>query len=81
MLTEQSIIDSINVLEDGQIEVRRANIVLRDDVEITKTYHRYCLCPGDDVTGEDPRVASIAQAAWTPEVLTAWQAKSSSSAL
>lgn len=73
MITEQSTVDSINVLQDGQIEVRRVDQVLKNGIEIAKTYHRHCLCPGDDLSAEDPRVASIAEAVWTPEVLAAWQ--------
>jgi hypothetical protein len=73
MLTEQSVFDSINVLLDGQIEVRRADIVLRGETEIARTYHRHCLAPGDDLSEQDARVATVAQAAWTLEVLAAWQ--------
>jgi urease accessory protein UreE len=75
MITEQSIIDSINVLQDGQIEIRRVDVVLKDGVEIAKTYHRHCLNPGDDLNAEEPRVASVAQAVWTPEVVTTWESK------
>jgi hypothetical protein len=73
MITEQSIVDSINVLRDGQIEVRRADIVLRDGTEIAKTYHRHCLAPGDDLGDQDERVAAIAETTWTPEVFKEWQ--------
>jgi DNA helicase TIP49 (TBP-interacting protein) len=64
MITELSLIDRIEVLIDGQIQVRRANTVLRDDVEIAKTYHRHVLAPGDDLTGQDARVAAVARAVW-----------------
>jgi urease accessory protein UreE len=65
MITELSLIDKIEILEDGQIQVRRADKVLRDGVEIAKTYHRYVLAPGDDLTGQDAKVVAIATAAWT----------------
>ena len=65
MITELSVIDIIEVLEDGQIQVRRADKVLRDGVEIAKTYHRHVLAPGDDLTGQDAKVVAIATAAWT----------------
>lgn len=64
MFTEQSTIDSINVLQDGQIEVRRVDVVLKDGVEIAKTYHRHCLSPGDALSNEDPRVVAIANTVW-----------------
>ena len=63
-ITELSVIDKIEVLEDGQIQVRRADKVLRDGVEIAKTYHRHVLSPGNDLTNEDPKVIAIAKAVW-----------------
>lgn len=74
MLTEKSIISKIEVLEAGQIQVQRANLVLRDGVEIAREYHRHVLEPGDNTTGEDPKVVAVAKAMWTPQVLSAWAA-------
>lgn len=71
--TELSVIDKIEILEDGQIQVRRADRVLKDGVEISKTYHRHCLVPGNDLTNEDARVIAIAQATWTPEVIKTYK--------
>lgn len=73
-LTEESVIDKIEVLEMGQIQVRRADKVLRDGVEISKTYHRHVLKPSDDLTNEDAKVVAIADVTWTPEVVTAYEA-------
>ena len=64
----------IEVLENGSIQVRRADIVLKDDVEVGRQYHRHCLCPGADVSGEVQRVQAIAAATWTPEVIAAYEA-------
>ena len=64
MITELSVVDKIEILEDGQIQVRRADKVLRDGVEIAKTYHRHVLAPGDDLTNQDPRVVAVALAVW-----------------
>ena len=74
MLTEQSVIDQIEVTRNGSVNVRRADLVLKDGVEIAKTYHRHVLVPGSDLSNEDPKVVVIAQAAWTPEVISAYQA-------
>jgi urease accessory protein UreE len=73
-LEEQSVVDKIEVLLAGQIQVRRRDQVLKDGTEIAATYHRHVLSPGDDLTNEDPRVVAIAEATWTPEVITAYQA-------
>jgi len=72
-LEEKSVVDKIEVLLAGQIQVRRRDQVLKDGTEIAATYHRHVLSPGDDLTNEDPRVAAIAAATWTPEVIAAYQ--------
>tara|TARA_Y100001951_G_C11269395_1_gene257721 strand:+ start:321 stop:572 length:252 start_codon:yes stop_codon:yes gene_type:complete len=73
-LTEDSVIDSIDVLLDGQIQVRRATRIFRDGVEISKAYHRHVVSPGEDLSLEDPRVATIGAAVHTPEVIAAFKA-------
>ena len=42
-------------------------------------YHRYVLQPGEDLTGKPERVAAIADAVWTEEVVQAWAAAQSAS--
>jgi len=64
MLTEESKIDSITILEDNKLEIRRANIVLRDGVEFAKTFNRHVLSPGDILDGQDAKVILIAEALW-----------------
>ena len=73
-LTEDSIVDSIDVIPDGQIQVRRANRVFRDGVEISKSYHRHVVAPGDDLSKEDSRVADIGAVVHTAEVIAAYEA-------
>ena len=67
----------IEVLEDGQLQVRKATHVLKDGVRIAKSYHRHVLAP-DDETGlpnEVQRVKDIANAVWTQEVKDKYKAK------
>jgi len=73
-LTEDTIVDSIDVLSDGQIQVRAANRVFRDGEEISKAYHRHVVSPGDDLFLEDPRVATIGAVVHTEEVIAAFKA-------
>ena len=68
-LTEDNIIDSIEVLPDGQIQVRRATRVYRNGAEIAKTYHRHVIAPGDDLSVEDARVRLIAGVVHSPSVI------------
>ena len=73
-LTEDTIVDSIDVLPSGQIQVRKANRVFRDGTEISKSYHRHIVSPGDDLALEDPRVAAIGVVVHTAEVIAAYKA-------
>ena len=65
----------VEVLEDGMIQVRKAVRVYKDGVEIGKTYHRHILEPEADLTNEVDTVKDIANAAWTPTVVTKYKAK------
>jgi hypothetical protein len=73
-LTEESIVDSINVLPDGQIQVRTATVVKRDSVEISRTFLRHVVAPGDDLNSQDARVKSVGEAVHTAEVIAAFKA-------
>jgi hypothetical protein len=73
-LTEKTIIDKIEVIENNSIQVRTATIIEKDGTELTRTFHRHVLSPGDDVSAEDPKVQAIANAIWTEEVIVAYQA-------
>ena len=72
-LSEQSVISKIEILEDGQIQVRRSDRVLRDGVVIAETYHRHMVEPGANISAEHDRVKTAAAAFWTDDVATAFQ--------
>lgn len=73
-LSEITKVDSIELIETNHIQVRTATIIERDGVEISRSFHRHVLSPGDDVTNEDPKAQAIANAIWTEEVIAAFQA-------
>jgi len=72
-LTKETIVDRIEVLEMGQVQVRTATRVLEDGTQLSQSYHRHVLAPGADLSGQDAKVAAIATATWTPEVVTAYE--------
>ena len=81
-LTKETVVDKIEVLEKGQVQVRTATRILEDGVQLSSSYHRHVLSPstktdgswGDtDISGEDSRVQAIATATWTSAVKTAYQ--------
>ena len=67
-------IDQITVTENGIILYREATRIIEDGVQLTQTYHRTSLTPGQDLTGQPDNVRAIAQVAWTPQVIAAYQA-------
>jgi DNA-binding transcriptional LysR family regulator len=73
-LAKETVIDQITVTENGIVLYREATRVVEDGNEIAKTYHRTSLTPGQDLTGQPANVVAIAKAAWTPEVIAAYQA-------
>jgi hypothetical protein len=85
-LTERSENDKIEVVgQYKHVQVRRADIVERDGVEIARSFHRHALQPGTldadnnlvdtDISGEDADVRAICTAVWTDAVKEAWRLK------
>ena len=81
-LSKVTVVDKIEVLEKGHVQVRTATRVLEDGVELSSSFHRHVVVPstktGDtwadtDISGEDARVQAIATATWTSSVKTAYQ--------
>ena len=81
-LTKVTVVDKIEVLEKGSVQVRTATRVMEDGVELSSSFHRHVVVPsvktGDtwadtDISGEDARVQAIATATWTSSVKTAYQ--------
>jgi len=63
-LIKEVVIDKIEVLESGSIQVRQATRVLEDGEVLSTSYHRHVLEKDADLTNEDPKVVTIATAAW-----------------
>lgn len=77
-LEEVKVIDKIEILENGSLQVREATRILKDGEQIAQTYHRWSFTPGSDVSGMPSNVQTVAAAIWTPEVIAAYQAQSAS---
>lgn len=74
-LEKQSVVDLIEVIENGVVQVRTKTSILENGVQISSTYHRHSVEPGDDYSGQDDRVKAICQAIHTPEFVAAYKAK------
>ena len=73
-LTERTEVGQRTVLPDGQIQVRTDTVIERDGVEISRSYHRHVVAPGDDVSREDASVQTVANAVHTADVIAAYRA-------
>ena len=83
-LTETQENDKIEVVNKWNVQVRKATIIKKDGVELTRTFNRKVLTPGTldasdnlvdtDISGEDADVQAIANAAWTTQVKADYKA-------
>ena len=82
-LTKETVVDKIEVLEMGQVQVRTATRVKEDGAVLSSSFHRHVVVPSvkadgswadTDISGEDARVQAVANATWTDSVKTAYQA-------
>jgi hypothetical protein len=73
-LTKTTTVDQITVIEDGTVLYREATRIMEDGKQISQTYHRSSITPAQDLTGVPANVVAICNAAWTTEVVAAYQA-------
>jgi hypothetical protein len=77
-ITKDTVIDLVQVLEDGTIQLRRARYFLEDGVrdQDSRQYHRATFTPNQALT-EVPagKLRQTAAIWWTPEIITAYVAK------
>jgi hypothetical protein len=74
-ITKEKVIDQITVTENGIVLYREATRIMEDGNQLSQTYHRTSLTPGQDLTGQPANVVAICNAAWTEAVITAYQAQ------
>ena len=86
-LTERNENDKIEVVGQYKaVQVRKATVIERDGVELTRSFHRHVLQPGTvaegtstltdtDISGEDADVQAICNAAWTDAVKESYRIK------
>ena len=82
-LTEEQVEDKIEVVGDYKaVQVRTATVIKRDDVEISRSFHRHVLHPSTkasgswadtDISKESTEVQAICNAVWSDAVKTAYQ--------
>jgi len=88
-LTKTQENDKIEVVNKWNVQVRTATVIKEDGKELSRTFHRHVLVPGElkggsgsdkddlvatDISGEAADVQAIANAAWTSQVKTDYTA-------
>jgi hypothetical protein len=74
-------VDRIEVVESGVVQVRTCTKIMEDGKQISGTFHRHTVTPGDDYSNEDARVQAICAATHTAEVVAAYKAKMAENAI
>ena len=73
-LTKETVVDQITVTEECSVFYREATRIMEDGKQLSQTYHRTSLTPGQDLTGVPANVVAICNTVWTDEVKTAYKA-------
>jgi len=64
-----------SITELGHIQIRKITRIMEDGKELSKSYHRHVVSPGDDASGQDERTQELIKVIHTPEVIAAYKAQ------
>jgi hypothetical protein len=67
-------VDLIEVVENGAVQVRTKTAIMEDGKQISGTFHRHVVAPGDDYSKEDTRVQGVCAALHTAQAIAAYKA-------
>ena len=84
-LTKTTEEDKIEIVgQFKSVQIRTATIITEDGTELSRSYHRKVIQPGDldssdnfvdtNISGESAEVQAICNAIWTTSVKNAWKA-------
>jgi len=68
------VVDRIEIVENGCVQVRTRTSIMEDGKHISGTFHRHVVVPGADFSKEDARVQAICKATHTKDVVAAYKA-------
>jgi len=85
-LAESIEYDKIEVVGQYKaVQVRKATVIKKDGVELTRSFERYVLHPGKldgndalvdtDISAQPAEIQAVCNAVWTTDVKAAWKAK------
>ena len=73
-LEKIQIVDRIEVVENGCVQVRTKTAIMEDGKQISGSFHRHVVAPGNDYSKQDERVKAICAATHTAAVVAAYKA-------
>jgi hypothetical protein len=74
-LEKVEIVDRIEVIENGCVQVRTKTAIMEDGKQISGSFHRHVVAPGNDYSNEDAKVQAICAATHTADVIAAYKAE------
>jgi len=84
-LSEKEVQDKIEAVDMGvgykAIQVRTATVISKNDVEISRSFHRHVVMPNDDWSGESTDVQAMANLFHTDAAKSAYAAAQAANAL
>ena len=78
-LTKEITIDKIEITENGVVQVRQVTKIIEDGNELSKSYHRWTIAPGQDYSDQPDNVKAICAVAHTPAAIAAYEAQKEAS--
>mgnify|MGYP003109349134 CR=1 FL=1 len=62
-------IDKIEIVGDFKIlQIREATVISENNIELSKSFHRYTLSPDQDVSNQPDDIQGIANVVWTDDI-------------
>lgn len=72
-LEKITVVDSIEVKENGCVQVRAATRVVENGNILSQSFHRHVVAPGDDYSSEDSRVRTICAVVHTKQAVDSYK--------
>lgn len=75
MLTKETKINKIEIIENGIIQVRKTTSIYEDGIQLSSSYERSSFEPGQDVSTQNQKIQDICNVVWTKEIISAYKAQ------
>lgn len=72
-LEKQTVVDLIEVVESGVVQVRTKTKIMEDGTELSASFSRHTIVPGQDFSAESDRVRAVCAAVHTDAVIASYK--------